>query len=324
MLNKNFSDVPLVSIICATYNHELFIKDTIEGFIKQQTNFSFEIIIHDDASTDNSKLIIKEYESKYPHLFNNIYQIENQFSNKDVSIWADIMFPKAQGKYIALCEGDDYWTDPYKLQKQVDFLEHDKSYVMVFHDIDVIDENNQPSNKYSLDDYHKRDVTGEELVSGLISPIPLTVCFRNVIDKFPKEFYHVLTSDTFLFSLLGHYGKGKWLGENILNGRYRIHSTNIWAGKSSVEKEILVVNSCFWFVQYYKRIGEFEYANSWYQKMLNIVSSFALDQENSPVKLINTGIISTSELAELKSSKAYKVGQALAFPFRLISRIIRN
>ena len=125
---------PLVSIICTTYNHQAYIKDALEGFIMQKTNFPFEIIVHDDASTDNTASIIKEYQEKFPGLFVNIYQTVNQFSRKEVNIWTEITFPMARGKYIALCEGDDFWTDPLKLQKQVDFLEKNIEYSMVCHD----------------------------------------------------------------------------------------------------------------------------------------------------------------------------------------------
>ncbi len=113
---------PLVSICCLAYNHEKYIKEAIEGFLMQETNFPFEIIIHDDASTDKTVEIIRQYESKHPSLFNNIYQTENKFS-QGIRPTTNFLYPKARGKYIALCEGDDYWTDPYKLQKQIDFLE---------------------------------------------------------------------------------------------------------------------------------------------------------------------------------------------------------
>ena len=107
---------PLVSIVCESYNHEPYLRKCLDGFVMQKTNFSFEILIHDDASTDKSADIIREYISKYPQLdWKPIFQIENQYS-KGISIWTEIQFPRAQGKYIALCEGDDYWTDPYKLQ----------------------------------------------------------------------------------------------------------------------------------------------------------------------------------------------------------------
>ena len=86
----------------------------------QKTDFPFEILIHDDASTDGTADIIREYEAKYPDIIKPIYQTENQYS-KGIKVSQVYQFPRAKGKYIALCEGDDYWTDPYKLQKQVDF-----------------------------------------------------------------------------------------------------------------------------------------------------------------------------------------------------------
>jgi len=121
---------PLVSIICITYNHAGFIRNAIEGFLIQKTDFLFEIIIHDDASTDGTQAIISDYLIKYPNLFIPILQKENQFS-KGKKILAELTFPLARGKYIALCEGDDYWTDPLKLQKQVEFLEANPDYGMV-------------------------------------------------------------------------------------------------------------------------------------------------------------------------------------------------
>jgi glycosyltransferase involved in cell wall biosynthesis len=121
---------PLVSILCPAYNHELYIAEAIESFLMQKTDFDFEIIIHDDASTDKTAEIVKLYESKYPEKFNNIYQTENQFSKDTMSV-SRILFNAAKGKYIALCEGDDYWTDPFKLQKQVDILESDNGISIV-------------------------------------------------------------------------------------------------------------------------------------------------------------------------------------------------
>src|SRR5690554_7571091 len=101
---------PLLSICCTTFNHEKFLEKTLEGFLAQQTNFSFEIVIHDDASTDRTVEIIQEYAKKDSRIV-SILQTENQYS-QNIKIWPNYLFPKAQGKYIALCEGDDYWTDP--------------------------------------------------------------------------------------------------------------------------------------------------------------------------------------------------------------------
>lgn len=128
----------LVSVICEVYNHEPYLRECLEGFVMQQTNFLYEILIHDDASTDGSVAIIREYEQKYPNLFKPIYQKENQYS-KGVSIWRDIQIPRAQGKYVAICEGDDYWTDPLKLQKQVDILEADETLMACCTDCSVVD-----------------------------------------------------------------------------------------------------------------------------------------------------------------------------------------
>ncbi len=107
----------IVSISCKTYNHEDYIADAIDGFLQQKTNFKYEILIHDDASTDRTADIIRAYEKKYPDLIKPIYQTVNQYSIEGVSV-TQLNLSRAKGKYIAECEGDDYWIDPYKLQKQ--------------------------------------------------------------------------------------------------------------------------------------------------------------------------------------------------------------
>ena len=122
----------IVTIRCLVYNHEPYIRQCLEGFVMQKTNFTFEAIVHDDASTDGSAAIIKEYAEKYPDIIKPIYETENQYSKHDGSL-RRIMDSHTRGKYIAYCEGDDYWTDPLKLQKQVDFLEGHPEYTMCFH-----------------------------------------------------------------------------------------------------------------------------------------------------------------------------------------------
>ena len=125
-------DAPLmVSISCFAYNQEPYIRQCLEGFVMQRTNFRFEAIVHDDASTDGTAAIIREYAEKYPDIIKPIYETENQYSKYDGSL-NRIMNAHMHGKYIAICEGDDYWTDPLKLQKQVDFLEANPEYGMVY------------------------------------------------------------------------------------------------------------------------------------------------------------------------------------------------
>jgi glycosyltransferase involved in cell wall biosynthesis len=122
---------PLVSICCITYNHGDYIRDAIEGFLMQETDFPFEIIIHDDASTDATADIIREYERKYPDIIKPIYQTENQYSKGEkVTLFT---LKAARGKYIALCEGDDYWIDPLKLQKQINEMEKRPECYISFH-----------------------------------------------------------------------------------------------------------------------------------------------------------------------------------------------
>ena len=129
----------LVSISCITYNHANYIRDTIEGFLIQKINFPIEILIHDDASTDGTEEIIREYEEKYPEIIKPIYGTENQYvKGKRGSRTFNI--PRAHGRYIALCEGDDYWTDPLKLQKQIDFLENNHDFSMCISSRIVINE----------------------------------------------------------------------------------------------------------------------------------------------------------------------------------------
>lgn len=128
----------MVSVICLCYNHENYVKDALEGFVKQKTTFPFEVLIHDDASTDKSAEIIREYEARYPDIIKPAYQTENQYS-KGIKIVKEFLLPKVRGKYIAFCEGDDFWTDENKLQKQVDFLENNPDYTVCTHNTLICD-----------------------------------------------------------------------------------------------------------------------------------------------------------------------------------------
>ena len=125
---------PLVSICILTYNHAPYIAQTLDSMLSQKTNFAFEILIHDDASTDGTDSIIKEYAAKYPNIIKPLFEEENQFSKSEIKNISGIYnFPRAQGKYIAMCEGDDYWTDDNKLRTQVDYMEANPYCTLCFH-----------------------------------------------------------------------------------------------------------------------------------------------------------------------------------------------
>ena len=136
-------EAPLVSIGCITYNHAPYIRQCLEGFLMQKTTFPFEIIINDDCSTDGTTEIVKEYADKYPDLIIPIFHEENQYQKGVRGIYAKFVYPKVRGKYIALCEGDDYWIDPLKLQKQVDFLESHLDYGLIHSYFHYVDENGE-------------------------------------------------------------------------------------------------------------------------------------------------------------------------------------
>lgn len=152
----------MVSIRCFAYNHEPYIRQCLDGFVMQKTNFQFEAIVHDDASTDGTAKIIREYAEKYPDIIKPIYETENQYSKKDGSL-GRIMDSACSGKYQAICEGDDYWTDPLKLQKQVDYLESHPDVAMCCSDAVISTPNGDLD--WSISDTN-RMLTTEEVIMG--------------------------------------------------------------------------------------------------------------------------------------------------------------
>lgn len=131
-MGREHSEV-MVSVCCITYNHKEYIRDTLEGILRQRVNFAYEILIHDDASQDGTAKVIEEYAARFPEKIFPILQTENQYSKGLTNISGTFNFPRARGKYIAMCEGDDYWTDLNKLQRQVDFMEAHPDCSICFH-----------------------------------------------------------------------------------------------------------------------------------------------------------------------------------------------
>ena len=225
----------LVSINCIVYNHKEYIKDTLEGFLMQKTNFNYEILINDDASTDGTAEIIKEYEKKYPNLIKPLYQIQNQYS-KGINMF-DINNKRAKGKYIAYCEGDDYWTDPFKLQKQVDYMEENEKCGMCFHKIEILDHR---QNKIIGEEgaYNKSKVC---LVDDIIEKGGSFVATcsimvrKSLIDR--SEFYNKFCSwsyGTKLFFSSKEYSY--YMNESM--GVYRVNTGTNWTSiNSSIEKK---------------------------------------------------------------------------------------
>lgn len=179
-----------VSICYITYNQEIYIKEAMDSFLMQKVDFPIEILVHDDASTDNTVKILKEYEQMYPDIINPIYQTENQHS-QGIQIYK-INNERAKGKYIAICDGDDYWTDPYKLQKQVDYLEEHEECSLVVHDANVINDINNRIIKNLRPSTTSRTFSVEEIILGEAAIFPTnSMVFRNEHYKTLPDFFNI-------------------------------------------------------------------------------------------------------------------------------------
>lgn len=202
----------MVSIRCITFNQAKYIRQCLDGFVSQKTTFRFEAIVHDDASTDGTSEIIKEYADKYPNIIKPIFEKENQYSKGDGSL-SRIVDSQLTGKYVAICEGDDYWPDPCKLQKQVQFLEDNPDYVLSYTNSVVVDENSKRIITRKPKRY-EGDCFKSLLLEGNYITTP-SVCYRlceddgwlEFINSFPFE---LKMGDKPHWLYLSHKGKFKY------------------------------------------------------------------------------------------------------------------
>jgi len=224
MRNWDRSGDPVVSICCNAYNHVGFISDAINGFLSQATNFPFEVLVHDDASTDGTQEVIRGLEKKYPKIIKPIYQDTNQYS-KGKRITLSFNYPRAKGNYIAFCEGDDYWTDTNKLQIQVDYLEGNKHCSFCGHGFAVKNQLTsgrlRRSWKYSEGDYGFKDILHWHFKT------PTLMFRKNVLTEHFYEIYsRAPASADFLFQLyLAANGKGHYIDRTM--AVYRQHNGGV-------------------------------------------------------------------------------------------------
>lgn len=235
-----------VCIHCMTYNHEKYLADALEGFVMQKTTFPFVAVVIDDCSTDGTADVLREYEKKYPDIIKAVYLQENYYSqHKTKQPFLEPWDRKA--KYIALCEGDDYWTDPLKLQKQVNFLEMNAEYSMCFHFISLSQEENGEKThfeKLSEKDYLPEDFYNKWAIS------TCTVMYRR--DSYIKVYKpspHVVFGDMYMFLLLSEVGKIRCLG--FTGSVYRKLPT----GMSSVNSHEMFCKLSRQYRWYSKRFG---------------------------------------------------------------------
>jgi glycosyltransferase involved in cell wall biosynthesis len=215
----------MVAVLMITYKQQEFIAQAIEGVLTQKTNFPFKLFIGDDASPDETPQVVELCRNKFP---DKVAYVRNA---KNMGMMPNFiqLYSKASAKYIAMCEGDDYWTDPYKLQKQVDFLEANLEYAICFHAINILENGiERPSdlNKSDKEEtYSILDLAKENLIH---TP---SVVFRNgLIEQFPDWFSESPVGDYVLHLLNAKKGLIKYLPEVM--AVYRSHAGGTWAQKT--------------------------------------------------------------------------------------------
>jgi hypothetical protein len=216
-------DEPIKLSICSiTYNHAEFIRECIEGFLDQVCDFRVEIIIHDDASTDGTTEILRDYASRYPDIINLITQQSNQFS-KGVNPYYAYVFPRARGMYIALCDGDDYWTDPHKLMTQTAIMEGDESIALTYGRTHALRDGKLNTNFFNGSE---KNLSARQLkcCEGINT---LTTCFRNVFfGAPPKWMIYSPIGDLTVWAILGYHGRGVFIPD-LPPAVYRQHERGI-------------------------------------------------------------------------------------------------
>lgn len=221
----------MVSIRCITYNHEPYIRQCLDGIVMQQTIFRFEVIVHDDASTDGTGSIIKEYAEKYPEIIKPIFETENKWSKRDGSLQR-IMNEACQGKYIAICEGDDYWIDYQYLQKKIDILESDDGISMVCNKTACFSQKQKCIVRYNLDFHNDRFLDPKDLImrgGGYVATCSM-VYRKSVVDNYPDYCVKCHVGDYPRQIMCGMKGKVYFLSDTMTV--YRVDNSNSWVGKN--------------------------------------------------------------------------------------------
>ncbi len=220
-----------VSVFCMVYNHEQFIRSALDGFVNQKTDFDYEVFVHDDASTDNSRAIIQEYADRYPEIIKPVFQTENQYS-KGVLILEEYVRPVATGEYIAKCEGDDYWTDPMKLQMQVDFLDAHPEYSACVHN--TMAKNVSDGSEYVMFSHTKdEDITFDDVIERGGGAYHLSsIMYRAECEENKPSFYYAAKGyNDYPFAIqLALCGKIRFINKTM--SVYRVGNVRSWSGRN--------------------------------------------------------------------------------------------
>jgi glycosyltransferase involved in cell wall biosynthesis len=240
---------PLVSVCCITYQHVHYIKGALDGFLMQKTDFPFEICLGEDESDDGTREICQEYAKKYPDKIRLFLRRREDviYINGCATGRYNIIetLKECKGKYIAHCDGDDYWTDPYKLQKQVDFMEKNNDFSLVFHRFDILEKNKRCHSPL----IKKSECNIEDFATMTIPIQPLTVLFRNNLDPvIPDKYQEKVTGFNFILLRLAELGKFKYIDEVMAT--YRIHGGGVWSGTSYFNRHLNALKNMLAMIEY--------------------------------------------------------------------------
>lgn len=224
---------PLVDVVLITYNHEKFVAQAIESVLSQQTEFNFRLLVGDDCSTDNTQVIIESYAEKYPDHMSLMLDSEHRgLKHKDrVGIRA---LRATTAKYIAWLDGDDYWTDPHKLQKQISFLEDHPDFAICFHNVRMVYEDGSKETENWLPPNQREVSTIEHLFLDNFIPTCSVVFRRGLFDELPDWFFTLGMGDWPIHILNAQHGKIGYLNEVMAT--YRVHHGGAWSSRSAVSQ----------------------------------------------------------------------------------------
>lgn len=241
----SIENTPLLSVWMVAYNHEKFIRQSLESAVNQKTNFAFEIIIGEDCSTDNTRAIIQEFEARYPHIIKPIYHSSNVGAYRNAY---EFCYPKLRGKYIACLEADDYWVDENKLQDQVDLLEKDDQAALCFTQVKVWNENRQEYEQHWSEKFNTKERYTVENILQTFNIVTCTIVFKNkypVLPYNPKDFP---TGDVSLCAFLLLDGDAVLL--NKITAVYREHNSGIYSPQSQEKKNLVFLDIFKTFLKY--------------------------------------------------------------------------
>ena len=225
---------PTVTVWCLTYNQKEFIKDALDGFVMQKTSFPFEVIVHDDASTDGTTNIVNKYAKKYPEIIKPMIETENQWQKGGLKHIISIMNEKhRRGKYIAFCEGDDYWTDSLKLQRQVDFLEGHSEYSMCFHSAKKQYETNAVA-WINCENIQDKDYDATDIFINWTVPTASVLCRKEAMDFYANLKHPERIQNYDIFIILSCAMVGKLRGMHEQMSVYRIQGEGLTYNKKAL------------------------------------------------------------------------------------------